>query len=148
MEEEKRKIVLEKKKNDIIYSKSIKAGKRIYYLDVKRSRNDDLFLAITESKKRVFGSDDNLQVSFEKHKIFLYKEDFKKFSEGLQEVIDFIVSEQGEAEPRVYLPKPEEADSEDAPQSADASNEGQDKKEEEIEEATEEKKGFFDKFKF
>ena len=47
---EKRKIELEKKDSEIIYSKAIKAGKRIYYLDVKKSRNDDLYLAITESK--------------------------------------------------------------------------------------------------
>ncbi|MBO5960798.1 MAG: DUF3276 family protein, partial [Paludibacteraceae bacterium] len=51
MEKEKR-LEMEKKENDIIYSKAIKAGKRIYYLDVKKSRNDDLYLSITESKKR------------------------------------------------------------------------------------------------
>ena len=53
MEVEKRKIEIEKKDNEIIYSKAIKAGKRIYYLDVKKSRNEDLYLAITESKKKV-----------------------------------------------------------------------------------------------
>ena len=90
MEVEKKKIELEKKDNEIIFSKSIKAGKRIYYLDVKKSRNDDLFLAITESKKRVPGKDDDIQVSYEKHKIFLYKEDFDHFTEGLEEVIKFI----------------------------------------------------------
>lgn len=136
MEEEKRKIVLEKKSNDIIYSKSIKAGKRIYYLDVKKSRNDDLFLAVTESKKRVFGADENVQVTFEKHKIFLYKEDFKKFMEGMQEVIDFVVAEQGEAEPRSYY---DEQSDEDTDSIADT-------KEDTVE--VEEKKGFFDKFKF
>jgi len=105
MELEKRKIELDKKDNEIIYSKSIKAGKRIYYLDVKRSRNDDLFLAITESKKKIVGQDDDIQVSYEKHKIFLYKEDFDKFAEGLEEVIKFIKQEQGEApqrQERVY----------------------------------------------
>lgn len=96
MEVEKRKIELEKKDNEIIFSKSIKAGKRIYYLDVKKSRNDDMFLAITESKKKVTGQDDDLQVSYEKHKIFLYKEDFDKFVEGLEEVIGFIKQEQGD----------------------------------------------------
>ena len=49
MEVEKKKFELEKKDNEIIYSKAIKAGKRIYYLDVKKSRNEDLFLAITEN---------------------------------------------------------------------------------------------------
>jgi len=105
MEAEKRKIELEKKDNEIIFSKSIKAGKRIYYLDVKKSRNDDLFLAITESKKKVTGQDDDIQVSYEKHKIFLYKEDFDRFAEGLDEVIKFIKQEQGEApqrQERVY----------------------------------------------
>lgn len=100
MEVEKRKIELEKKDNEIIYSKSIKAGKRIYYLDVKKSRNEDLFLAITESKKKVTGQDEDIQVSYEKHKIFLYKEDFDKFAEGLEEVINFIKQEQGEAPQR------------------------------------------------
>jgi len=105
MEAEKKKIELEKKDNEIIFSKSIKAGKRIYYLDVKKSRNDDLFLAITESKKKVTGQDDEIQVSYEKHKIFLYKEDFDHFAEGLDEVIKFIKQQQGEApqrQERVY----------------------------------------------
>ena len=109
MEADKRKIELEKKDNEIIFSKSIKAGKRIYYLDVKKSRNDDLFLAITESKKKVTGQDDDIQVSYEKHKIFLYKEDFDRFAEGLDEVIKFIKQEQGEApqrQERVYDNEP------------------------------------------
>jgi hypothetical protein len=100
MEVEKKKFDIEKKDNEIIYSKAIKAGKRIYYLDVKKSRNDDLFLAITESKKRIVGSDENTQVTYEKHKIFLYKEDFDKFIEGLEDVVGFIKREQGEATPR------------------------------------------------
>jgi hypothetical protein len=100
MEVEKKKFDIEKKDNEIIYSKAIKAGKRIYYLDVKKSRNEDLFLAITESKKRIVGSDENTQVTYEKHKIFLYKEDFDKFIEGLEDVVGFIKREQGEATPR------------------------------------------------
>lgn len=91
---------IEKKDNEIIYSRAIKAGKRIYYLDVKKSRNEDLFLAITESKKKVSGFDQEVQVTYEKHKIFLYKEDFSKFVEGLEDVIGFIKREQGEAAPR------------------------------------------------
>ena len=58
---------------EIAYSRSVKAGKRIYYLDVKRSRNEDLYLSLTESKKKVSGSPENPEISFEKHKIFLYK---------------------------------------------------------------------------
>jgi len=102
MEVEKRKIEIEKKDNEIIYSKAIKAGKRIYYLDVKKSRNEDLYLAITESKKKVVGFDEDAQVTYEKHKIFLYKEDFDKFVEGLEDVVGFIKREQGEAPQREY----------------------------------------------
>jgi len=90
MEDYKPKVRIENREQEIIFSKSIKAGKRIYYLDVKRNRKDDLFVAITESKKIVSGFDEDVQVSYEKHKIFLYKEDFDKFADGLQEVIDFI----------------------------------------------------------
>jgi hypothetical protein len=100
MEEEKKKFEIEKKDTEIVYSKAIKAGKRIYYLDVKKSRNDELFLAITESKKKVVGVSVDAQVTYEKHKIFLYKEDFNRFIEGLQDVVGFIKREQGEAEPR------------------------------------------------
>jgi len=81
---------LENKEQEIVFSKSIKAGKRIYYIDVKRNRKDDLFVAITESKKIVSGFDEDIKVSYEKHKIFLYKEDFDKFVESLNDVITFI----------------------------------------------------------
>jgi hypothetical protein len=75
---------------EILYSKTVKAGKRIYYLDVKKNLKDDLFLAITESKK--IQAKEGSEVSFEKHKIFLYKEDFDKFTESLEDVIDYIKS--------------------------------------------------------
>lgn len=78
----------DRREQEIVYSKSVKAGKRIYYLDVKKSRNNDLFLAITESKKKF--SDEEGSVSYEKHKIFLYKEDFEKFTDALDEILDFI----------------------------------------------------------
>ena len=83
----------ERAEREIVFSKAIKAGKRIYYLDVKKSRNEEMFLSVTESKKKVVG-DDASQVLFEKHKIFLYKEDFEKFMDGLREVIDFIQKNQ------------------------------------------------------
>jgi len=70
-----------------IYSVSVRAGKRTYFFDVKSTRRDEFYLTITESKKR-FEQDGNFH--FEKHKIFLYKEDFEKFIDGLQEVITFI----------------------------------------------------------
>ncbi len=96
MDELKKKSAVDADK-EIVFSKSIKAGKRIYYLDVKKNRKDEMFLAITESKKIVSGEGDDSQVSFEKHKIFLYKEDFEKFMSSLTEAIHFITEEQGNA---------------------------------------------------
>ncbi|MCQ2059510.1 MAG: PUR family DNA/RNA-binding protein [Bacteroidaceae bacterium] len=76
---------------DIYFSQPIKAGKRIYYVDVKKTRNNEYYLSITESKKIVGGDDaESQQVSFEKHKIFLYKEDFGKFVDGLSKAIQYI----------------------------------------------------------
>lgn len=72
---------------ELVFSESVKAGKRIYYFDVKQSRNGDKYVAITESKKILSGTDENPQVSYEKHKVFLYKEDFEKFSNALTKVI-------------------------------------------------------------
>lgn len=77
----------ESKFREEIYSVSVRAGKRTYFFDVKSTRRDEFYLTITESKKR-FEQDGNFH--FEKHKIFLYKEDFEKFTEGLQEVITYI----------------------------------------------------------
>lgn len=71
-----------------VYSKPIKAGKRTYFLDVKSTRDSkDFYITITESRRRT-NSDGSF--SYDKHKIFLYKEDFEKFSEGLAEVITYI----------------------------------------------------------
>ncbi|NDV57095.1 DUF3276 family protein [Bacteroides sp. 519] len=94
MEDFKKKNGIDAADKEIVFSKSIKAGKRIYYLDVKKNRKDELFLAITESKKIVSGEGETSQVSFEKHKIFLYKEDFEKFVNGLNETIAFISEKQ------------------------------------------------------
>lgn len=71
----------------IIFSESVKAGKRTYYFDVKQSRNGEKYVSITESKKIVSGPEDDPQVSYEKHKIFLYKEEFDKFLSALQNTI-------------------------------------------------------------
>lgn len=95
MEDLKKKNGVDMNDREIVFSQSIKAGKRIYYLDVKKNRKDEMFLAITESKKIVTGEGSESQVSFEKHKIFLYKEDFEKFMNGLQQAVDFIQEEQG-----------------------------------------------------
>lgn len=70
-----------------IYSKVIRAGKRTYFFDVKATRSEDYYLTITESKK-VFDAEGNSH--YEKHKIFLYKEDFEKFAQGFDETIGFI----------------------------------------------------------
>ena len=77
---------------DEIYSNAVKAGKRTYFFDVKATRNNDYYLTITESKKKF---DNNGNPSYEKHKVFLYKEDFEKFMNGLQQAIGFIQEQQG-----------------------------------------------------
>lgn len=82
---------------EIVYSRSVKAGKRVYYLDVKKARNEDLYLCITESKKK---SEMGEQPMFEKHRLFLYKEDFAHFTEGLQDVINYVQAQVGEIEER------------------------------------------------
>ena len=73
---------------DLVYSESIKAGKRIYYFDVKQSRNGDRYIAITESKKINEGTMENPRFVFEKHKLFLYKEDYEKFVDALMKTLD------------------------------------------------------------
>jgi hypothetical protein len=75
---------MEKDKNDEIYSKVVRAGKRTYFFDIKSTKGNDLYITLTESK-RTF--DENGRDNFEKHKIFLYKEDFEKFREGLDDVL-------------------------------------------------------------
>lgn len=132
MEVEKRKFEIEKKDNEIVYSHAIKAGKRIYYLDVKKSRNEDLFLAITESKKKVSNLNDEVRVTYEKHKIFLYKEDFDKFIEGMQDVVGFIKKEQGESPQRIDYSAKDETETETAS---------------ELETDESKPKSFFDRFK-
>ena len=107
MEEFKKKSAADGDK-EIVFSKAIKAGKRIYYLDVKKNRKEEMFLAITESKKIVSGEGDDAQVSFEKHKIFLYKEDFEKFMDGLHQAIQYIESDGNED-----LSLPEESNTEE-----------------------------------
>lgn len=72
---------------DEVYSKSVRAGKRTYFFDVKPTRKNDYYLTITESKKRMRPDG---SVYYEKHKLFLYKEDFEKFAEGLNDVVQFI----------------------------------------------------------
>ncbi len=72
-----------------IFSKKVKAGKRTYFFDIKSTRANDFYLTITESKRRVNGD----SFTYEKHKIFLYKEDFFKFVEALNETVDHVKTE-------------------------------------------------------
>ncbi len=78
----------QERNNDSIFSKRLKAGKRrTYFFDVKTTRGNDYFLTITESKKRF---NDN---GYDRHKVFLYKEDFNKFLNALTETINYVKTE-------------------------------------------------------
>lgn len=71
-----------------IFSKAVRAGKRTYFFDVKSTKDGNLYLTVTESKRRL--RHDGNGFFYEKHKVFLYKEDFIKFSDGLAEVVEYI----------------------------------------------------------
>ncbi len=76
------------KKIESVYSQRIRAGKRrTYFFDVRETRGSDFYLTITESRKK-FDSD-----GYERHKIFLYKEDFNKFLKGLEEAVNYVKTE-------------------------------------------------------
>lgn len=79
----------EKNEKQEIFSKRVKAGKRTYFFDVKSTRSNDYYLTITESKRKY--KEDSFY--YEKHKVFLYKEDFAKFVNALQETVDHIKTE-------------------------------------------------------
>ena len=95
-----------------IYSQRIKAGKRTYFFDVKATRSQDYYLTITESKRRQNGDD---SVSYEKHKIFLYKEDFLKFVDALQDAVDYVREELLTPEEVAELDRPRDFDDRDQP---------------------------------
>lgn len=82
------------KEREEVFSKKVRAGKRTYFFDVKATRSNDYYVTVTESKKRL---EDGV---FIKHKIFLYKEDFEKFAEGLKDTIDYIKAHQEVVEKR------------------------------------------------
>jgi hypothetical protein len=92
----------EKNQKEEIFTRVVRAGKRTYFFDVKATRKEDYYLTITESKKRL-GKEG--KVFYEKHKIFLYKEDFEKFTEGLKETVAYIGN--GKGEPRHSDPSTE-----------------------------------------
>jgi hypothetical protein len=95
---EKKDGMVSEQPREEIHSKVVRAGKRTYFFDVKATKRNDYYLTITESKKR-FGRDGKF--FYEKHKLFLYKEDFDKFADGLAEVIEFI----REANPQMTEPE-------------------------------------------
>jgi hypothetical protein len=84
----------EKNNKEEIFTRVVRAGKRTYFFDVKATRKDDYYLTITESKKRL-GKEG--KVFYEKHKIFLYKEDFDKFTEGLKDAVSYIDNNNAES---------------------------------------------------
>ena len=85
---------MENDKNNEVYSKVVRAGKRTYFFDVKSTKGNDLYITLTESKKTF----NDGKESYQKHKIFLYKEDFEKFQEGLNDALNEIqkLTESGE----------------------------------------------------
>ena len=86
--------------NQDIHSKVIRAGRRTYFFDVKSTRNNEMYLVITESKKRM---EDDGNSFYEKHKIFLYQEDIENFRDALDEVYDFISTNQPELPPKRFI---------------------------------------------
>lgn len=92
----------EMKEKDGMFSKAVKAGKRTYFFDVKATKNDEKYITITESKRRM--DEQTGQFFYEKHKLFLYKEDFEKVAKGLNDAINFV--ETGEY-PADYFDEPE-----------------------------------------
>ena len=133
---------------DLVYSENVKAGKRIYYFDVKQSRNGDKYIAITESKKINEGTFENPRFVYEKHKLFLYKEDYEKFVSALEKTLKVAKGEmsveEAEAEKEQYINAYAEAKAaEAAPQDAPAEEQEAD----EEQSAPAEKKSFLDKMK-
>lgn len=77
-----------KNENEILFSRTVKAGKRVYYTDIKCDRRGELYLAVTESKRIKDGTEDSRPV-FEKHKIFVYREDLEKFMDAINAAAQF-----------------------------------------------------------
>ncbi len=80
----------EKADNEILFSRSVKAGKRIYYIDVKMDRRNELYISITESKRLKDNNEQDARPTYEKHKIFLYREDVERFMSAFQNAVAFV----------------------------------------------------------
>ena len=107
---------------DELYSRPVRAGKRTYFFDVKATRGKDLYMTITESKRRF---DDHGNVSYSKHKIFLYREDFDKFEDGFLDAVDKIkeLMETGEfRDPIAERASQEQQENKAAPETESASS--------------------------
>jgi len=92
-----------------IFSRAIRAGKRTYFFDVKATVGDEYYITITESKRRF--NNDQGKFFYEKHKLFLYKEDFDKFANGLSDVIEFIRTGKAPERPEFAADPPGDGDS-------------------------------------
>ena len=108
-----------------VFSKAVRAGKRTYFFDVKSTRGRDLYLTITESKKHTH---EDGTAHYDKHKIFLYKEDFDKFMDGLREAFDEIDRLRSTGEYMSDAPAPPNRPSDDRPPYTDVNFEDLDRK--------------------
>ncbi len=106
----------EKNQKEEIFTRVVRAGKRTYFFDVKATRKEDYYLTITESKKRL-GKEG--KVFYEKHKIFLYKEDFEKFTEGLKETVAYIGNGRSELKPSALSPDDKTVETSEPPSGAE-----------------------------
>jgi len=88
-----------------IFSRAVRAGKRTYFFDVKATVGEEYYLTITESKRKF--NNEQGKFFYEKHKLFLYKEDFEKFNNGLSDAIEFIKTGKAPASPEVELEETE-----------------------------------------
>ena len=134
---------------DLVYSENVKAGKRIYYFDVKQSRNGDKYIAITESKKINEGTFENPRFVYEKHKLFLYKEDYDKFVDALAKTLKVAKGEmsveEAQAEKEQFLNSLAEAKAAAEPEQQETPSAEPAAAEEQTEKS--EKKSFLDKVK-
>lgn len=81
---------MEKDDKEILFTERVNAGKRIYYIDVKRNSKGGLYIVMTESKKIAGDINDKAATLFEKHKLFLYEEDLLKFADAFRSAIQFV----------------------------------------------------------
>ncbi len=98
----------ENTQSDAIFSKSVRAGRRTYFFDVRSTKGGNYYLTMTESKRNFL---EDGTVSYDKHKIFLYREDFHKFNEGFAETLKFIEENAPEEEIEVADQNKAETDS-------------------------------------